>query len=255
SGGMVTPVRGVLTASFGPQRDPVSRKVRVNKGVDWTAPLGTPVVAAFDGEVAFAGDGGDDGNLVRIAHSGGRETRYAHLDRFADGIAAGARVKAGGVIGYVGNTGVSAGPHLHFELLVNGTAVDPLASAAMASDGSAVEVLTDRIIRVESGGNAAAKNPLSSATGLGQFIDSAWLRMMRTYRPDLANSLSRADLRALRFDPTISREMVRNLAREGEAYLRARGQAVTAGRLYLCHFLGMEGRSEERRVGKECRCR
>ena len=64
---------------------------------------------------------------------------------------------------------------------------------------------------------------------------------MNTYRPDLARSLSREELLALRFDPTISREMVRNLAREGEAYLKARGHQITAGRLYLCHFLGMEG--------------
>ncbi len=65
--------------------------------------------------------------------------------------------------------------------------------------------------------------------------------MMNTYRPDLASRLSTAQLLDLRYDPTISREMVRNLAREGEAYLKARGQTVTAGRLYLCHFLGMEG--------------
>ena len=65
--------------------------------------------------------------------------------------------------------------------------------------------------------------------------------MMNTYRPELARSLSTADLLALRYDATISREMVRNLAREGEAYLKARGHQITAGRLYLCHFLGMEG--------------
>ena len=64
--------------------------------------------------------------------------------------------------------------------------------------------LVDRIIRVESGGNSSAKNPLSSATGLGQFISSTWLRMMRTYRPDLARSLSAAEQLALRFDPTLS---------------------------------------------------
>ncbi len=146
------------------------------------------------------------------------------------------------MIGYVGTSGETTEPELHFELIVDGKPVDPLRAAETAvSDGSAAEVLTDRIIRVESGGNATAKNPLSSAAGLGQFIDSTWLRMMRTYRPDLARSLSRADQLALRFDPTISREMVLNLAHEGEAYLRARGIAITAGRLYLCHFLGMEG--------------
>ncbi|OWK20706.1 hypothetical protein AJ88_27090 [Mesorhizobium amorphae CCBAU 01583] len=114
------------------------------------------------------------------------------------------------------------------------------AAIATTSD-PAVETLTDRIVQVESGGSARAKNPLSSATGAGQFISKTWIRMMNTYRPDLARTLSTADLLALRYDATLSREMVRNLAREGEAYLRARGHQITAGRLYLCHFLGMEG--------------
>lgn len=240
--GMVTPVSGVMTSTFGPRRHPILKTVRVHKGVDWAAPVGTKVFAAFDGEVAFASDGGDYGNLVRLSHGGGRETRYAHLSRFQTGLTVGMSVKAGDLIGFVGTTGLSTGPHLHFELYAAGTAIDPLATVEVAeSDGSAVEKLTDRIIHVESGGKATAKNPLSTATGLGQFIESTWVRMMNTYRPDLARSLSRADLLALRFDPTISREMVKNLAREGEAYLKARGHQITAGRLYLCHFLGMEG--------------
>jgi murein DD-endopeptidase MepM/ murein hydrolase activator NlpD len=241
--GMATPVNGVMTSTFGPRKHPILKTVRIHKGVDWAAPVGTPIVAAYDGEIVFQGDGGGYGNLVRVAHEGGRETRYAHLQRFER--ESGAVVKAGDVIGYVGTTGLSTGPHLHFELYLGGEAIDPLASPTLASvsvsDGSAVEILTDRIIQVESGGNARAKNPLSSATGLGQFIDSTWIRMMNTYRPDLARSLSRAEQLALRFDVTISREMVSNLAREGEAYLRARGHTITAGRLYLCHFLGMEG--------------
>jgi murein DD-endopeptidase MepM/ murein hydrolase activator NlpD len=239
--GMATPVSGVMTSTFGPRKHPILKTVRIHKGVDWAAPVGTPIVAAYNGEIVFQGDGGGYGNLVRVAHEGGRETRYAHLQRFER--ESGAVVKAGDVIGYVGTTGLSTGPHLHFELYLGGEAIDPLASPTLASvsDGSAVEILTDRIIQVESGGNARAKNPLSSATGLGQFIDSTWIRMMNTYRPDLARSLSRAEQLALRFDVTISREMVSNLAREGEAYLRARGHTITAGRLYLCHFLGMEG--------------
>ncbi|MBN9073329.1 MAG: M23 family metallopeptidase [Rhizobiales bacterium] len=258
--GMVTPVSGVLTSTFGPRKHPILGVVRVHKGVDWAAPAGTPVAAAFDGQIVFQGDGHGYGNVVRIAHSGGRETRYAHLQRFAIADGTGKTVKAGDIIGYIGTTGLSTGPHLHFELYVNGEAVDPLgnvttivpqvaaaetpAPAPIASsdaDEAAVETLTDRIIHVESGGSSHAKNPRSSATGLGQFISSTWVRMMNTYRPDLARSLSQADLLALRFDPTISREMVRNLAREGEAYLKARGHKITAGRLYLCHFLGMEG--------------
>ncbi|MHA6686785.1 M23 family metallopeptidase [Mesorhizobium sp. A556] len=238
--GMVTPVNGVMTSTFGPRKHPILGTVRLHKGVDWAAPVGTPVSAAFNGTIVFEGDGGGYGNLVRIAHENGRETRYAHLQRFA--LANGAEVKAGDVIGYVGTTGMSTGPHLHFELYQGSDAVDPLGTVTtVASDDSAVETLTDQIVHVESGGSARAKNPNSSATGLGQFISKTWIRMMKTYRPDLARSLSAADLLALRFDPTISREMVRNLAREGEAYLRARGHQITAGRLYLCHFLGMEG--------------
>ncbi|MBZ9813488.1 M23 family metallopeptidase [Mesorhizobium sp. CA7] len=249
--GMVTPVAGVMTSTFGPRKHPILGTVRIHKGVDWAAPVGTPIVAAFDGAISFQGDGGGYGNLVKITHTNGRETRYAHMQKFAIASGVGTKVKAGDVIGYIGTTGLSTGPHLHFELYQNGEAIDPLgtvtsvATAVSVSSGgsgdSAVETLTDRIVHVESGGSARAKNPLSSATGAGQFISKTWIRMMNTYRPDLARSLSTADLLALRYDATLSREMVRNLAREGEAYLRARGHQITAGRLYLCHFLGMEG--------------
>jgi murein DD-endopeptidase MepM/ murein hydrolase activator NlpD len=241
SSAMVTPVRGVLTTPFGPGMDPVLKKVVVHTGVDWTAPMGTPVVAAYGGTVTAIGPSGDDGNVIALAHSGGRQTTYAHLQDFAPGLAVGTAVKPGDLLGFVGNSGRSDTPHLHFELLLNGKPTDPLQSAVtVASDDSAVEILTDRIVQVESGGVANAKNPLSSAYGVGQFINATWLRMMRTYRPDLASSMSDTDLLALRTDPTISREMVANLAREGESYLKARGQQITAGRLYLCHFLGMQ---------------
>ncbi|RWM88856.1 MAG: M23 family metallopeptidase [Mesorhizobium sp.] len=240
--GMVTPVNGVMTSTFGPRKHPILGTVRIHKGVDWAAPLGTPIAAAFDGEIVFQGDGSGYGNLVKISHGDGSETRYAHMQKFADKAGVGAKVKAGDIIGYIGTTGLSTGPHLHFELYRNGQAIDPLGTVtAIATDASAVETLTERIVQVESGGKARAKNPLSSATGAGQFITKTWIRMMNTYRPELARTLSTADLLALRFDATISREMVSNLAREGEAYLRARGHQITAGRLYLCHFLGMEG--------------
>ncbi|WP_027035539.1 M23 family metallopeptidase [Mesorhizobium ciceri] len=241
--GMATPVNGVMTSTFGPRKHPILGVVRIHKGVDWAAPVGTPITAAFDGEITFQGDGGGYGNLVKIAHPNGRETRYAHMQKFAIASGVGTKVKAGDIIGYIGTTGLSTGPHLHFELYQNGEAIDPLGTvtAAVATNDPAVETLTDRIVHVESGGSARAKNPNSSATGAGQFITKTWIRMMNTYRPELARTLSTADLLALRYDATISREMVRNLAREGEAYLRARGHQITAGRLYLCHFLGMEG--------------
>lgn len=246
--GMITPVNGVMTSTFGPRKHPILGVVRIHKGVDWAAPVGTPVEAAFDGEISFQGDGGGYGNLVKISHANGRETRYAHMQKFAIASGVGTKVKAGDVIGYIGTTGLSTGPHLHFELYQNGEAIDPLGTVTTAavydagnSGDVAVETLTERIVHVESGGSARAKNPNSSATGAGQFITKTWIRMMNTYRPELARTLSTADLLALRYDATISREMVRNLAREGEAYLRARGHQITAGRLYLCHFLGMEG--------------
>jgi murein DD-endopeptidase MepM/ murein hydrolase activator NlpD len=241
--GMFTPVNGVLTSTFGPRMHPIFKEVRVHTGVDWAAPTGTPVFAAFAGTITAAGDGQGYGNLIRVGHPDGRETRYAHLSKFEDGIVAGKAVLAGEVIGYVGTTGNSTGPHLHFELRVAEAPVDPLATDTVyvaSSDAGAVDQLTERIVQVESGGNATAQNPLSTATGAGQFIKSTWVRMMKTYRPDLAGSMTEEELLALRNDPTLSREMVQNLAREGEAYLKARGHQITAGRLYLCHFLGME---------------
>ena len=248
--GLIVPVNGTKTSDFGPRMHPVLRQMRNHNGVDWGAPTGTPIHAAADGTIALAGNGGGYGNVVYIDHSEGRQTRYAHMNAFADGIRTGSVVKAGDVIGYVGTTGRSTGPHLHFELRVHGNPVDPLSyegtSTVAVSNGgtpggAAVEALVNQIIRVESAGNANAANPLSSARGLGQFIESTWLRMMEAYRPDLVRSMSRADLLNLRFNPELSREMVRNLARESEAYLRARGHSITAGRLYLAHFLGAEG--------------
>ena len=241
SGNMVTPVNGALTAKFGPQVDPVSKQVKQHSGIDWAAPLGTAVVAAFPGTVTFAGPAAGGGNLVRISHPDGRETWYSPLQGFAPGLAVGKPVRAGDPIGTVGTTSTETGPHLHFELHTGGVAVDPLQTASVSlDDNSAVETLTDRIINVESGGSATARNPLSTAVGAGQFITTTWLRMIKTYRPDLAASMSDNQILDLRTDPTLSREMVQNLAREGEAYLKAHGQSVTAGRLYLCHFLGMQ---------------
>lgn len=132
-------------------------------------------------------------------------------------------------------------PHACYGISRGAVAVPTDAPGEGITGSDAVEQLVDRIIQVESAGVADARNPLSTATGLGQFIESTWVRMMRTYRPDLFTTLPRAELLALRTDPAISRQMVTELAREGESYLRARGHEITAGRLYLAHFLGMEG--------------
>ena len=250
--GFTTPVQGTLTSGFGPRHHPILKTVRLHGGVDWAAPTGTPIVSALDGVLAVVGDGGGYGNVIYVNHAGGLQSRYAHMSKFADGMRPGVQVRQGQVIGYVGTTGRSTGPHLHFEFRVNGEPVDPFTVNApapgaggtvMASAGAsgAVTALVDQIIRVESAGNANAKNPLSTATGLGQFIESTWLRMMRDYRPDLHSTMSRADLLDLRRDPTLSREMVTNLARENERFLSSRGHSITPGRLYLAHFLGPGG--------------
>jgi murein DD-endopeptidase MepM/ murein hydrolase activator NlpD len=256
-GGFHTPVQGTLTSSFGPRFHPILKTHRLHGGVDWAAPTGTPVIASLAGRITRANVSPSYGNIIYIDHAGGLQSRYAHLNRFADGIRNGTQVTAGQLIGYVGTTGRSTGPHLHFEMRVGGEPQDPLklnyaaltggngggaivaASSGVAS--AAVEGLVNQIIRVESGGNASAKNPLSSATGLGQFIESTWLRMMRDYRPDLAQTMNRAALLNLRNDPTLSREMVTNLARENERYLQSKGHSISAGRLYLAHFLGPGG--------------
>lgn len=245
-GGLLIPVDGVRTSSFGPRLHPILNQVRNHNGVDWAAPTGTPVRAVADGVLALIGDGGGYGNVIYIDHPGGMQTRYAHLHAFAEGLQKGARIAAGQTIGTVGTTGRSTGPHLHFELHVAGRPVDPMSFDAPAGTGGgegagAVAALVNQIIKVESAGDARAKNPLSTATGLGQFIESTWLRMMRDYRPDLTGRMTRAQLLELRFDPALSREMVTNLARENENFLRARGHDITAGRLYLAHFLGPSG--------------
>ena len=101
--------------------------------------------------------------------------------------------------------------------------------------------VVDRIIGVESGGNSNAKNPTSSASGLGQFIDSTWLATVRKYRPDIAQGKSASELLALKSDPVLGREMTEAYTQENSEYLTNRGVQITAGNLYLAHFLGPGG--------------
>jgi murein DD-endopeptidase MepM/ murein hydrolase activator NlpD len=98
----------------------------MHTGVDWAAPRGTPIFASGNGIVDKTGWEGGYGKYVRIKHSHGYETAYGHMTAFARGIGAGVRVRQGQIIGYVGNTGLSTGPHLHYEVMVNGRFVDPM---------------------------------------------------------------------------------------------------------------------------------
>lgn len=121
--GFVQPVTGRLSSSFGWRNVSVNGN-RYHFGVDWAAPTGTPVRAARDGKVSRAGWWSTYGYAVALDHGDGSETRYAHLSAIA--VQSGAVVRQGDVIGLVGSTGASTGPHLHFELRFGERAVDPL---------------------------------------------------------------------------------------------------------------------------------
>lgn len=121
-----TPLDGArISSHFGNRRHPILGYTRLHAGVDFAAPTGTPVYAAGNGVVASIRHERGYGKIVRIRHPGGIETRYAHLSRFARGIRAGAPVRQGDVIGAVGSTGLSTGPHLHYEVVVGGRPVNP----------------------------------------------------------------------------------------------------------------------------------
>lgn len=116
-----------ISSHFNPRRKhPVLGYTRAHRGTDFAAPRGTPVKASGNGTIVEIGVKGGYGNYVRIKHNGTYQTAYAHLQKFARGMKKGKRVKQGQVIAYVGTTGMSSGPHLHYEVLVNNTKVDAM---------------------------------------------------------------------------------------------------------------------------------
>ena len=124
---LATPVDSArITSSFGKRRHPILGYSRMHRGVDFGAPTGTPIRAAGDGTVVSRGWKGAYGRYIRIRHRNGYQTAYAHLSRYAKGLRQGKRVKQGQIIGYVGSSGLSTGPHLHYEVLVNGRQVNPV---------------------------------------------------------------------------------------------------------------------------------
>lgn len=124
---MKTPIDGArISSNFGNRRHPILGYTRLHAGTDFAAPTGTPIYAAGDGTVEMARRNGGYGNYIRLRHANGYQTAYAHLHGFARGIREGRRVRQGQVIGYVGTTGQSTGPHLHYEVIVNGKKVNPM---------------------------------------------------------------------------------------------------------------------------------
>ena len=122
---MKTPINGArLSSSFGMRKHPIDGFNKMHRGTDFAAPKGTPIMASGNGIVKKAGWCGGGGNCVKIKHNSTYETVYAHMSKFARGIKKGVRVKQGQTIGYVGSTGKSTGPHLHYEVIVNGKKVN-----------------------------------------------------------------------------------------------------------------------------------
>jgi murein DD-endopeptidase MepM/ murein hydrolase activator NlpD len=116
----------IMRSGFGGRRHPILGYVKMHTGVDWATSYGTPIFASGNGVVEKVGPEGGYGKYVRLKHNNGYETAYGHMSAFAKGMEIGKRVRQGQVIGFVGSTGQSTGPHVHYEILVNGRFVDPL---------------------------------------------------------------------------------------------------------------------------------
>lgn len=138
AGKIFRPIAGEyrLTDGFGLHRHPLLGIIRAHEGIDYLAPIGTPVIAAGYGEIIAARRNGEFGNYIAIRHQDDTETEYAHLVRFAPEAAPGKCVSVGTVIGYVGTTGLSAEPHLHFGLRIAGRLVDPIPYLTNPGSGS-----------------------------------------------------------------------------------------------------------------------
>jgi len=122
---MKTPINGArLSSKFGMRKHPIDGFTKMHRGTDFAAPLGTPIMASGNGFIERAKWCGGGGNCIKIKHNSTYSTIYAHMSKFASGIRAGIRVKQGQIIGYVGSTGKSTGPHLHYEVIKNGKKIN-----------------------------------------------------------------------------------------------------------------------------------
>ncbi len=150
---MKTPINGArLSSSFGNRKHPVLGYTKLHKGTDFAAPTGTPIYAAGNGRITSYGPNGSYGNFVKIEHANGYTTAYAHLSRFSKGLKRGSSVRQGEVIGYVGTTGRSTGPHLHYEVYVGGKPVNAMTlklPTGRKLDGPQLEQFKAEMARIE----------------------------------------------------------------------------------------------------------
>ena len=158
--GLGAPVAGHVTSGFGLRRHPILGYVRMHAGIDFAAGYGSPIYAVSDGQVSYAGWHGGHGNYVRLEHGSGLATGYGHMSRIA--VSPGTRVGRGQVIGYVGSTGLSTGPHLHYELLRDGHPVNPgiarfmmrtpqVNTAQLSAEMNAVRAKLTQLLAIEPG--------------------------------------------------------------------------------------------------------
>lgn len=170
-----TPVDGArLTSGFGRRRHPILGYARAHQGVDFGAGHGAPILAAGDGVVVKASRWGGYGNWLQIRHSGGWDTGYAHLSRYAKGVRPGVRVRQGQVVAYVGSTGMSTGPHLHYEVWHKGRRVNPVGakvpqgSVLAGAELARFKAEKVRVERLLAQGSAPAQTLASLDTNVGR---------------------------------------------------------------------------------------
>ena len=167
--GLIMPVVGRVTSTFGARRHPILGYTRMHAGVDFGAAYGSPIYAVGDGVVTYSGWHGGHGNYVRLDHGGGYGTGYGHMSRIA--VASGTRVRAGQIIGYVGSTGLSTGPHLHYELYRNGVPVNPLterftvSNQVDAAELAAFKARTAQLKAIKPGAASASLAPRQASIG------------------------------------------------------------------------------------------
>ena len=168
--GLIMPVvGGHITSGFGARRHPILGYTRMHAGIDFGAAYGSPIYAVSDGTVAFAGWHGGHGNFVKLAHGGGFATGYGHMSRIA--VSGGTQVRAGQVIGYVGSTGLSTGPHLHYELYRGGMPVNPMTVSFTVTNQvdpaelAAYKTRLAQLKTVKAGAAMASLAPRQAATG------------------------------------------------------------------------------------------
>lgn len=157
---------GRFTSGFGGRRHPILGYVKMHTGVDWSAPRGTPIIASGNGVVEKAGWAGGYGRQTIIRHANGYETSYNHQSGIARGVTPGARVRQGQIIGYVGATGLATGNHLHYELIVNGSKVDPMRvrlPVGRVLKGEELEAFKKAKERIDTLLEQQAKDPLKMA--------------------------------------------------------------------------------------------